>query len=96
MVLEGADISRPVCALETYEKINKNLHKLSPQVMNSLLSYYHHARDIELLRKCIIEQQNNPQEIDRILVREFLRTIYDGTQLIPPLLLELKDSGRGG
>ncbi len=91
--LQGVDISQPICAMDTYASINKDLYKLKPHIIKSMLDYYHGLRNVELLRKCIVEQQNNPQEIDKILIREFLRTVYDGSQLIPTLLFELKDSG---
>ncbi len=91
--LEGVDISRPVWPMDTYNALNKDLHKLKPHVISSVLDYYQNLRDAEMLRRCIVEQQNNPQEIEKILIREFLRTLYEGSQLIPSLLYELEEGG---
>ena len=67
----------------------QTLPDLDAEARPLLLSFYLNLRDAELLRKLIVEQREHPQEMSQILTREFLRTLHEGTQLVPRLLWAL-------
>jgi hypothetical protein len=88
-VLQGVDITVALYRLDAYKTVPDDLPGLEVEARPLLLSFYLNLRDAELLRKLIIEQREHPQEMSQILTREFLRTLDEGTQLVPRLLWAL-------
>mgnify|MGYP001825519720 CR=1 FL=1 len=91
-VLQGVDITGALYRLDAYKTVHDDLPGLEAEARPLLLSFYLNLRDAELLRKLIVEQRENPQEMSQILTREFLRTLHEGTQLVPRLLWVLGPS----
>jgi len=84
-VPQGVDITVPLYRLDAYKTVPDDLPCLDAEARPLLLSFYLNLRDVELLRKLIVEQREHPQEMPQILTREFLRTLDEGTQLVPRL-----------
>jgi hypothetical protein len=95
--LQGVDISGALYELDAYKTVHDDLPGLDAEARPLLLSFYLNLRDAELLRKLIVEQKEHPQEMSQILTREFLRTLHEGTQLVPRLLWALgpEEGGKG-
>ena len=91
--LHGVDITRALYRLDAYKSVHDDLPGLEAEARPLLLSFYLNLRDAELLRKMIVEQREHPQEMSQILTREFLRTLHEGTQLVPRLLWALGPNG---
>ena len=87
--LEGVDITAALCRLDAYGAVQDDLPDLDAAARPLLLAFYLNLRDAEILRKLIVEQREHPQEMSLILAREFLRTLHEGSQLVPPLLRSL-------
>ena len=87
--LHGVDITGALYRLDAYKTVHDDLPGLDAEARPLLLSFYLNLRDAELLRKLIVEQREHPQEMSQILTREFLRTLHEGTQLVPRLLWAL-------
>jgi hypothetical protein len=83
------DITGALYRLDAYKTVHDDLPGLDAEARPLLLSLYLNLRDAELLRKLIVEQREHPQEMSQILTREFLRTLHEGTQLVPRLLWAL-------
>jgi hypothetical protein len=84
--LQGEDITKALYRLDAYKTVHDDLPGLDAEAGPLLLSFYLNLRDAELLRKLVVEQREHPQEMSQILTREFLRTLHEGTQLVPRLL----------
>jgi|GEM_PF-1675668 len=87
--LQGMDITGALYRLDDYRTVHDDLPDLDAKARPLLLSFYLNLRDAELLRKLIVEQREHPEEMSQILTREFLRTLHEGTQLVPRLLWAL-------
>jgi hypothetical protein len=87
--LHGLDISGALYSIDAYKGIQEDFPDLDTEARPLLLAFYLSLRDAELLRKLIIEQREHPDEMPRILAREFLRALHEGTQLAPRLLWAL-------
>lgn len=87
--LQGVDITGALYSLDAYKTVHDDLPDLDAEAGPLLLSFYLNLRDAEILRKLIVEQREHPQEMSQILNREFLRTLHEGTQLVPRLLWTL-------
>ena len=87
--LRGVDITGALYRMEPYRAIHEDLSGLDAEARPLLLSFYLSLRDAELLRKLVVEQREHPEEMSKILNREFLRTLHEGAQLVPKLLWAL-------
>jgi hypothetical protein len=87
--LQGEDLTGALYRLEAYRTVHEDLPDLDAEARPLLLAHYLHLRDAELLRKLLVEQREHPQEMYQILSREFLRTLHEGSQLVPRLLWAL-------
>ncbi len=90
--LEALDVNGSLCSLDAYRGIQDDFARLHGSARPLLLSFYLSLRDAELLRKLIVEQREHPEQMPRVLAREFVRTVQEGAQLAPRLLWVL---GRG-
>ena len=90
--LRGVDITGALYGLDAYKKVHDDLPGLEAEARPLLLSFYLNLRDGELMRKLIVEQREHPEEMSQILTREFLRTLHEGTLLVPRLLWALGPS----
>jgi hypothetical protein len=87
--LQGVDMTGSLYRLDSYRSVHRDLPDLDAEARPMLLALYLNLRDAEILRKLIVEQREHPQEMSQILTREFLRTLHEGAQLVPPLLRTL-------
>lgn len=97
-LLKGLDMTGALYGLDAYRGVHQDLSSLHVEARPLLLAFYLNLRDAELLRKLIVEQREHPEEMSQILTREFLRTLHEGRQLVPRLLLALgeKEEPRPG
>jgi hypothetical protein len=88
-VVRGGNLSTALYKMDAYGTLDEDLPSLDADARPLLLAFYTNLRDAELLRKLIVEQQEHPEEMPRILAREFLRALHEGTELAPQLLRAL-------
>lgn len=89
-MLEGLDVARPVHALDRYRDSMADLPILHKRGLASILQFYENLYKAELYRKLLLEQRDHPDQMSAILVREFMRTLQEGSLLTSRLLAELQ------
>jgi hypothetical protein len=94
-LLEGMDLSKPVHPLDLYRDSSNRLGSLDKTCLVRLLEFYRNLDEAELYRKLILKDQQRPDQIVLLMQREFLRALYESSQLTSHLFWDLKaDRGK--
>ncbi len=85
------DAARPVCSLEPFRNVFRDVCALPPDIVSPLLEFARNLQKAEMLRKLLEQQQQDPEAIARTLSGQLLQTVYEESRNAQPLLWKLKE-----